>query len=249
MSALAIAAGVAVLAGAALQSAVGFGFALVCAPLVLAATSPEEAIGLLVLLGVEVNLLTLFTERRRPRPMASDALAVVTFAVPGMVAGVAVLRSVDATTLQIIVTAVVFAGLITQYLAARRRPDEPSDAPRWASSAAGLAAGALTTSTSTAGPPLVLLMLGRRADPVRIRDTLTVCFLALGTIGFGVLMATGTTAAVPDPAALAALAAVVAVGHVAGRPVFARLAHGHYESVLTGVLTASAIGGLAATLL
>ena len=48
MGALEIAAGVAVLAGAALQSATGFGFALVAAPLLFAATEPEQAVGLLI---------------------------------------------------------------------------------------------------------------------------------------------------------------------------------------------------------
>ena len=55
VGALEIAAGVAVLAGAALQSATGFGFALVSAPLLFAAAEPEEAVALLILLGLIVN--------------------------------------------------------------------------------------------------------------------------------------------------------------------------------------------------
>src|SRR5919198_243270 len=68
MTPLLIAAGVAVAAGAALQSATGFGFALLVAPLAFAALDPEEAIGLLLLLGMEIGVLTLATEGRRPRP-------------------------------------------------------------------------------------------------------------------------------------------------------------------------------------
>ena len=59
VGALEIAAGVAVLAGAALQSATGFGFALTSAPLVFAAAEPEQAVGLLIVLGLIVNLMTL----------------------------------------------------------------------------------------------------------------------------------------------------------------------------------------------
>ena len=55
VGALEIAAGVAVLAGAALQSATGFGFALVSAPLVFAAAEPEQAVWLLILAGLVVN--------------------------------------------------------------------------------------------------------------------------------------------------------------------------------------------------
>ena len=74
VGALEIAAGVAVLAGAALQSATGFGFALVSAPLVFAAAEPEQAVWLLILLGLIVNLMTLGTEGRRPQPLVRDSL-------------------------------------------------------------------------------------------------------------------------------------------------------------------------------
>ena len=97
MSLIAVAAGVAVLSGAALQSAVGFGFALVCAPLLYAALSPAEAIGLMIVLALEVNLLTLLGERRRPVPSRPDVRAVVAWSLPGALAGVAVLRSLDAS--------------------------------------------------------------------------------------------------------------------------------------------------------
>ena len=86
MSLVAVAAGLAVLSGAALQSAVGFGFALVCAPLLYAALSPAEAIGLMIVLALEVNLLTLLGERRRPVPSWPDVRAVVAWSLPGRAA-------------------------------------------------------------------------------------------------------------------------------------------------------------------
>ena len=45
--------------GAMLQAATGFGFCLVAAPLVFAALEAEPAVVLLLILGLEVNLLTL----------------------------------------------------------------------------------------------------------------------------------------------------------------------------------------------
>src|SRR3954452_2795357 len=93
------AAGLAVAAGAALQSAVGFGFALIAAPLVFAATSPEEAVGLMLLLGVEVSVRARAPERRRPRPLWRDVVPVVAWSAPGALAGVAVLRALDALAL------------------------------------------------------------------------------------------------------------------------------------------------------
>src|SRR4051794_9320577 len=169
VGALEIAAGVAVLAGAALQSATGFGFALVSAPLLFAATEPAEAVGLLILLGLVVNLMTLGTEGRRPRPLVRDSLVMVGFGIPGVFAGVVLLHALSSTALQIGVTLGVFATLAVRALA-RRRGAGPGMVPGWAAPAAGFTSGALATSTNTSGPPVVLYALARGATPVETRD-------------------------------------------------------------------------------
>ena len=248
MTALAIAAGATIVAGAALQSSIGFGFALVSAPLVFAWLEPEEAVGLLLLLAVEVNLMTLATERRRPRPLLPQLFAILAWSLPGLAAGLYVLRSVDEAVLQVIVTIAVFTSLAVQHVAARGVTG-PRHAPRWGPPAAGVAAGAVTTTTTTSGPPIVVLLLGRGSSPDQIRDTLTASFLGLGVLGGVALAVSGTEAAVPPAAAVAALVPLTAAGHLAGRRVFARLREGAYEPVLTAVLIASATAGLLTALL
>jgi uncharacterized membrane protein YfcA len=234
----------AVAAGAALQSATGFGFSIVAAPLVFAVVEPEEAVGLLILLSALVNVLTLVSERRRPRPAWRECAVVLACAVPGAVAGVAALRALDPVALQVAVSVGVVATLLARKLAQHRTT------PAWAAPFAGLAAGALTTSTTTAGPPLIVYLLGRRLDPAAVRDTLPVCFLGLGVVGVIALWLTGTSRAVPDAGLVALLVPVVAAGHLAGRPLFAALVRGgRYEAVLTAVLVASVGAGLAAALL
>src|ERR671928_865494 len=111
MSALLVAAGVAVAAGAAIQGATGFGFALLAAPLAFAALEPREAIGLLLLLGMEIGVLTLLTEGRRPRPFVRRCAVVLAWAVPAAVVGVVILRSLDAVALQVAVSVGVAATL------------------------------------------------------------------------------------------------------------------------------------------
>ena len=250
MEALEIAAGIAVLAGAALQSATGFGFALVAAPLLFAATEPERALGLLIVLALEVNLLTLATEGRRPEPLVRDTAWMLVWALPGLAVGLVALRSLDSTALQVAVTLGVFATLAARAVARRGAPPAREAAPAWwAAPAAGFASGALTTSTNTAGPPVVLYLLARGARPVETRDTLTVSFLGLSLLGIAALGVSGTRGAVPPAAALAALVPLAALGHLAGRPVFARLAEHRYEPVLTAVLIATALAGLATALL
>jgi len=156
MSVLAVAAAVAVLAGAALQSAVGFGFAVVAAPLLYAAApSPEQAVGLMTLVGLEINLLTLLSERRRPAPVWRDVVAVVAWSLPGALAGVALLRALDDVALQLLVTVGVLVALAVNRRAARRAPASGAGVAEpavWARPAAGLVSGALNTSTSATGP-------------------------------------------------------------------------------------------------
>jgi uncharacterized membrane protein YfcA len=217
-------------AGAALQSATGFGFSLVAAPLLFVLLGPVEAVGVLIVLGAELNLLTLVTERRRPRPLGREAAVLLGWALPGALAGVAVLRALSPVALQLALTAGVVGTLVARRAA-------PGHAPGWAGPLAGFAAGTLTTSTSTAGPPIVAYLLGRGHDPARLRDTLVVVFLGLCPIGALALVVTGTEDAIPDPLVLAVLAPATAIGQLAGRPLFARLAHGgRYEGVLTVVL-------------
>jgi uncharacterized protein len=251
MSLLALAAGVAVLTGAALQSSIGFGFALVAAPLLFAATSPPEAVGLLIVLALELSLLTLLTERRRPQPVWRDVRAVIAWSLPGALAGVAVLRALDDLALQLLVTAGVLVALAVNLRAAHRAPAAVAhEPPPWARPAAGLTSGALNTSTSTGGPPIVLLLMSRGLRPGEVRDTLTTTFVGSALVSATALFVTSTDEAIPDAAAVAALVPLTALGQLLGRRVFARLAESRgYERVLTVVLLASIAVGLAGVVL
>jgi uncharacterized membrane protein YfcA len=243
---------IAVMAGAAIQSATGFGFALLAAPLAFAALPSHEAIGLLLLLGIEIGVLTLATEGRRPQPMARRCAIVLAWAVPAAVAGVAVLRALDAVTLQIAVSVGVAATLIVRHRApeVEHRGGGRGSESRWAAPATGLSAGALVTSTNTSGPPLLLYLLGRGDDPGRVRDTLTVCQLGLSLIGVAALVSTGTPDAVPRGWLVALLVPLVLVAHLAGRPLFAHLASsGRYEPVLNATLVVAVAAGLATAVL
>jgi uncharacterized membrane protein YfcA len=245
MDPLLVAAGAAVLAGATLQSATGVGFALTSGPLLFAALGPQEAIGTMIVLGVEVGILIIATERRRPRPLVRDSAILLAASLPGALVGVAVLRSLDDVALQAAVTVGVIVTLVVRHIAARG-DREPGPRPVWSAPVAGFAAGALNTSTNTSGPPLLLHLMGRGDEPGRVRDTITVVFLGLAPVSALALWVTGTSGAVPDPAVLAALIPVVAIGGLFGRRAFVRLAHsGDYEPVLTGVLIVSVLSGLA----
>ncbi len=224
-----------IVAGAVLQSATGFGFSLLAAPLTFAAVDPAPAVGLILVLSTEVNLLTL-AESRRPEPLRDSTVTMLTWAAPGAFAGVAILRALPAVALQIAVTLGILGTLAVRHGAGRR-----AHVPAWA---AGFTAGALTTSTSTNGPPMLLHLLDRGASPAAVRDTMTVTFLGLAVLGALALVVTGTPA-LPDASLVLGLIPAVLAAHLVGRRLFARLATGGgYEKLLNVLLAVAALAGL-----
>lgn len=242
-----ILAAVGVFAGGACHSATGFGFALVAAPLVVAALPPERAISTLLVLGVLTSALTLATEGRRPRPLWGESGRLLVWGALGAVAGAVLLAELDRTALQLVVSASVVAALAARVLA-RRRPAASPRRSRARLPAAGLTAGALTTTTTANGPPLLLYLLGRRATPAQMRDTLSVLFVAFGLVGLAALATGDGELALPGTAIALAFAAAAALGHLAGRPLFARLEPGRYEQAVAALLLASVTAGVAVAL-
>ena len=96
-------AGAAALLGALVQSATGFGFALVLSPALFAVLDPYEAVTTMLLLGPPLNLLVLADSRglARWRVLAPMLAA----AVPGLVLGALALELLSKSTLQVLVGA------------------------------------------------------------------------------------------------------------------------------------------------
>jgi uncharacterized membrane protein YfcA len=233
----------AVFTGAALQSATGFGFALVSAPLLFAIVGPREAVTAGALLGIALNLLTLTAEGRVPRVLRRDAVALLAWSLPGLVLGAVALRELPGHLLSVLVALAVLAAVgLRRWGPARADAGVRRSSPRWHVAAAGAGSGALATSTSLSGPPLVFYLLEAGAGPGQMRDTLAAVFLALSVVGLPVLVATGTFAL---PAGLGALVLAGAAGQLLGRRGFAWLGGERYETAVLALLTATALVALA----
>ena len=171
------------------------------------------------------------------------------WAIPGAVVGLAALRALDSTALQIGGHArrVRDAGrALARAAAARARRGRPAGV---GGARRGPRLRRADHLDQHRGPAVVLYMLARGAPPVQTRDTLTVDVHRLRGDRRGRAGASAGTTGCRTRAALAALVPAVVVGHLAGRPVFARIAEHRYEPVLTGVLIATALAGLATALL
>ena len=236
-------AALALLAGAALQSATGFGFALVSAPILFALLGPREAVTAGVLVAMALNVVTLAGERRRPQVRRGDASALLAWSLPGLAIGAFALRELSEQALSGLVAVAVLGGLALRVPG--RRTAATARPRAWQLPAAGITGGALSTATSLNGPPLVFCLLARGASPAQMRDTLAAIFLVHAVLGLPALVLTGTFA-LPDAVWLLLLAGLA--GQLLGRRAFGRLRGEHYERAVLAVLAVTAVTALAASL-
>jgi uncharacterized membrane protein YfcA len=229
-------AALAALVGAAVQSATGFGFALVLSPALFAVMDPTEAVTALLVLGAALNLLVLREAHEACWRLLPPVLAA---ALPGLAAGAALLSVLSKEALQVGVGLAVIAAATWQL---RHAVTRALPAP-----AAGFLSGTLTTSISISGPPLVLWLEAQRVTPAQFRATLAALFLALNVAGAAILLAT-SSAATLDAGRLAALLALVVLGYGLGAVAFRRLDPERFSKLVLALVVCTGIASVAAGL-
>jgi uncharacterized protein len=161
---LLLAGGVVVLGASVLGGVTGFGFSLVCAPLLLLAGFPlADVVVVNLTIAGTTRLATVirlrhFVNRRRAGWLVAGC-------VPGLLLGFLVRDAVDDAVLKVVAGAV--AVLVATYLMVRPpapRPDDAGPPPRLHSGIAGLLGGFLGITTSLNGPPPVILLSRQRAE-------------------------------------------------------------------------------------
>ncbi|MBN1529030.1 MAG: sulfite exporter TauE/SafE family protein [Thermoleophilaceae bacterium] len=230
-------AGAAALAGALVQSATGFGFALILSPALFAVLDPYEAITTMLLLGPPLNALVLHDSAAGDARLRMLAPVLVA-AVPGLVLGVIALELLSKPVLQVAVGAAVVAAALWQIR---------HHGGRIAAWAAGLASGALTTSISVSGPPVVLWLEGRGVTPGEFRATLAASFLALNVTGGAIVVAAGGIGAVRLDVVLPLLGLCL-IGNYAGNHAHRRLAGPRFRLVALALVACTGVASFVAGL-
>lgn len=232
------------LTGAFLQTAFGFGFAILAAPIFLAVMGSSSAIQVLVVLHVVLSAIVVPSLRKDvPMPLlgwlAGGSLA-------GFPLGLALFMAADARTLLLAVGA---ATLGFSLMLARRelKQSVPAEAavarPGFrpvAAAAVGLVAGALTAILVMPGPPAMLYLRGLALPKVPSRAA------ALSFFGFCYVMSTCLHAAVAGIdartwATAAALAPCVLAGALAGSEAARRLSEDRYRRAVLTLLVISGV--------
>lgn len=222
---------------AVLQSVSGFGFALLSAPLLAASLGGPLAVSTVLITGTACDLAILGLRASLPRPAGRDVATLALWSVPGMLAGAWLLAALPTRWLQAFVACVVILAVAVRLRSYTGVPAVAS--PRWAWSA-GFTSGALSTSTSLAGPPAVFYLTHRGLTPHVMRDTLVTLSLVRLPLSIAALAAAGVWEVSSHWPGLIVAALV---GQFLGTQVFHRFAATRYELV---VMTLLAVSGVAA---
>jgi uncharacterized membrane protein YfcA len=238
----------AALVGASIQSATGFGFALVLSPALFAAFDPVEAVTSLLLLSLALNLLVLF-EGGRPEHVDWRALTpMLVAALPGLAVGAVALALLSKEALQVAVGIAVILAAAWQLSRRSARDLSASHRalPPAAGWAAGFASGALTTSISVSGPPIVLWLEAHGVRPEEFRASLAASFLVLNLAGGAVLLvAEGSTL---DADVVLPLLGLVVAGYALGTMAFRRLEGDRFFALALALVACTGAASLAAGL-
>lgn len=182
-------AGVFLFAGVA-QAVTGFGLALAAVPILSLFLETGSAVVGTVAGGAVMMGFVCWRERHHVEVVVARRLS--TAAVAGMPIGFVAIALLSESMLTLVICVVVL-GLVVALARDMRLPSGTST--QWI---AGVTSGALLTSTSMNGPPLVLALHGARMAPRRFRATLQAVFCiqgVIGTAGFIVLGHVDTLAA------------------------------------------------------
>ena len=188
---LLVAGGVVVFLASVLAGGTGFGYSLVCAPLLLLAGIPLADV---VVINLTVGVVTRFGSVLRLRRSVDRQRStyLVAGCVPGLLLGHLVLDRVDADALKVTagVVAVVAAGFLLL-----RRPAVPAGDPatpsRLAPGVAGVLGGFLGITTSMNGPPPVILLSHRNVAPRAFIADMAVYLLACNGMALLLIGLTG----------------------------------------------------------
>jgi len=221
----------AIFVAAFVQAIAGFGFALLCMPIMVIAVPVEQAVVVSALVGLLSSVWLAIRLREHAQTPLLKRLLLGCFL--GMPLGLVILNVVSDFALQLTLG---FSVLVATALLARNL-NLAHVGPRM-DVGLGFVSGVLNTSLSTNGPPLVFDMQARRLSPEHFRATISATFAFSSVGGLALFIADGKITRQGVDAALVALPAWV-LGLGLGWPVRKHF-HGERFRVMVLILLCAA---------
>lgn len=229
----------AVFAASVIQTVSGFGFALLCVPLLTLAVDIHTAVVISTMAGLTILLWQAWNLRHDADPVLTRRLTLS--ALTGMPLGLFVFKVVSESALMRLLG---IAVLVAVVLLARgldlRRSSGRLEA------GAGFVSGVLATSLSTSGPPLVFALQARRLDPNRFRATISAVFGLSDLAATVFFVAAGEVTRRGIIGSLIALPAIP-IGEAIGRPLRPRIGGEAFRRLVLVLLVAAAVRTITAS--
>lgn len=238
---------IATFAGALVQAASGFGFAIVAAPVFLAATGATWSISLLVVLHVVQSAMLVPSVWREAPPAVLRRL--LTGAALGCPVGLALFLWADVRMLKIAVGALILA--VTALIVAREkglvgRPatggsgEDERAAPAMLT---GVVSGAMTSLLVMPGPPLMVWLMGTSLGKAQSR-ALSLTFFAVCYVAVTLLNLGAGQLPLAMWGVIALLAPAVVAGTLAGARVVRHISEAAFRRVVLALLALSGLGAI-----
>ena len=215
----------------AVQAVTGFGFALVAVPLLSIVIDPVEAVIVVTMVGL--GLTTIAAHRERAHVLRAPAKRMIVGGLLGMPVGLFALIRLDVEALRIVIAVVITAMVLALLFGVRLGSGTRT---QWG---AGVASGALLTSTGVNGPPLVLTLQSMDVSPAVARGTLQRVFQGQDLVAVMAFVAVGR---VDVMVVLLALTGMVGVplGWAWGDRLFGRISPEVFRVVVLATLLVTA---------
>lgn len=171
---------IAVAVGALVQGSIGFGFAFAVAP-ALTLALPEAVPATLLFLSLP--MVALMALRERGAVNVSSFVWITIGRLPGTLVGVWILTMIDASSLSLVLGALILAGVIMSVLGPGFKARNTTQL------LGGVASGIMGTAAGMGSPPLALVNQDRPG--AELRSTLALSFVVGGIVSLAALAAAG----------------------------------------------------------
>jgi uncharacterized protein len=215
----------------------GFGFALVCVPLLLLIYPPQTVVTISILLSLLTGWIILPGVWRQIR--MRTVIGLLPWAIGGIGVGVLLLRALDVAQIKLVASLAV-AGFALAMLRGWTPPGAESPV---ATAVAGMASGTLNAMVGVAGPPVVMLFVARKLEPHAFRTSIVAYFIAIDVAALVVLVRVGEIGWTETRTALLLLPAA-AIGTFVGRGLVSRIEVAVFRRVVLVMVVATGMLGV-----
>jgi len=219
------------------MSTTGFGFALTMTPLLTLVWDVKPAIATSVLLSLTTQMPLIVEVRSDVVP--SRVVVLLAGFVLGLPVGLVIFDKLDSDSLTVFVAATVIVASAALFATPALRISDRAARPLGL--IAGMFSGAIGSSTSMNGPPVVLYLLGRYRDVETFRATILSFFFPAAILMVGAFAILGRITEDVLIVAAACLPAM-ALGIVSGMWLRRRLDPDRFRHIVLAILVVSSIG-------